>query len=113
MIIQGARASYGDAVRAQQHIRRSPRLRASMTEAFTDLSEACRSWMQALLWLEDATVTTQEPQAQIADLTVQVGTHQQQLFRLFTRMLEEVSARSDDPLRVLVGTLALPAEEVS
>lgn len=101
-----ARAAY---LEAENHRRPSnvcswsPRIQASRLESLTQLSTACQHWITVEPWLARSSLVSDFADGLIPDLVTQLGTHEQYLFRLFLRVLEETATESGEPLRILVG----------
>jgi len=100
-----------EAMRTRSQLSWSPRIQAQQISALSELSEACQRWIEAGQWL--SRLPSDELVAdRIPDLVGDLGVHATFLFRLFLRVLEEAATESGEPLRVLVGTLAVRDLEV-
>ena len=85
----------------------SHHIQASQRETLTQLSTACQHWIEVELWLSRCTLVHDFADGQVPDLVHGLGGHEMYLFRLFLRVLEEAATESGEPLRVLVGHLAV------
>src|SRR5579863_6911308 len=85
----------------------SPRIQDSRLEALTQLSTARQHWIEIEPWLSRCTLVHDFANGAVPDLVHGLGVHEMYLFRLFLRVLDEAATESGEPLRVLVGHLAV------
>jgi len=104
-----ARSSYleADTLRDRYQLSWSPRIQGTLITALSELSEACQRWIEVEQWLTRCTLAHEFGDGHMPDLVGDLGVHETYLFRLFLRVLEEAASESGEPLRMLVGQLAV------